>query len=461
MKALLDFIVDILKVPSVLVGVIALIGLIAQKKSAADTIKGTIKTILGFIVLGGGASVLLGSLNPLGDIFQQAFNVQGVVPNNEAIVSTALEKYGTATALIMAFGMVANIAIARFTRLKFIFLTGHHTFYMACMIAVILVVAGFEGAQLVLVGALTLGLIMAFFPFIAQPFMRDITGSDEVGFGHFGTVGYVLAGLVGRSLRGKSRSTEEMNLPKNLSFLRDSSVSIALTMMVIYLVLVIAAGQDFVQQEKFSNGQNFLVWAVIQAITFAAGVFIILQGVRLILAEIVPAFTGFSQKLVPNARPALDCPIVFPYAPNAVLVGFLASFAGGLIGLFILGQLHWVLILPGVVPHFFCGATAGVFGNAVGGRLGASIGAFLHGILITFLPVWLLPVLGDLGFANTTFSDADFGVVGIALGWLGGHAGRLAITAIVVGIVAALVVYNYAVPEKVSLDKQAEEKAKG
>ena len=461
MKALLDFIVDILKVPSVLVGVIALIGLIAQKKSAADTIKGTIKTILGFIVLGGGASVLLGSLNPLGDIFQQAFNVQGVVPNNEAIVSTALQQYGTATALIMAFGMVANIAIARFTRLKFIFLTGHHTFYMACMIAVILVVAGFEGVQLVLVGSLTLGLIMAFFPFIAQPFMRDITGSDEVGFGHFGTVGYVLAGLVGRSLRGKSRSTEEMNLPKNLSFLRDSSVSIALTMMVIYLVLVIAAGQDFVQQEKFSNGQNFLVWAVIQAITFAAGVFIILQGVRLILAEIVPAFTGFSQKLVPNARPALDCPIVFPYAPNAVLVGFLASFAGGLVGLFILGQLHWVLILPGVVPHFFCGATAGVFGNAVGGRLGASIGAFLHGILITFLPVWLLPVLGDLGFANTTFSDADFGVVGIVLGWLGGHAGRFAITAIVIGIVAALVVYNYAVPEKVSLDKQAEEKAKG
>jgi len=461
MKALLDFIVDILKVPSVLVGVIALIGLIAQKKSAADTIKGTIKTILGFIVLGGGASVLLGSLNPLGDIFKQAFDVQGVVPNNEAIVSAALQQYGTATALIMAFGMVANIAIARFTRLKFIFLTGHHTFYMACMIAVILVVAGFEGAQLVLVGSLTLGLIMAFFPFIAQPFMRDITGSDEVGFGHFGTVGYVLAGLVGRSLRGKSRSTEEMNLPKNLSFLRDSSVSIALTMMVIYLVLVIAAGQDFVQQEKFSNGQNFLVWAVIQAITFAAGVFIILQGVRLILAEIVPAFTGFSQKLVPNARPALDCPIVFPYAPNAVLVGFLASFAGGLIGLFILGQLHWVLILPGVVPHFFCGATAGVFGNAVGGRLGASIGAFLHGILITFLPVWLLPVLGDLGFANTTFSDADFGVVGIALGWLGSHAGRFAITAIVIGIVAALVVYNYAVPEKVSLDKQAEEKAKG
>ena len=447
MKAILDFTVDILKVPSVLVGVIALIGLIAQKKPAADVIKGTIKTILGFIVLSGGAAVLLGSLNPLGEIFQEAFHVQGVVPNNEAIVSAALGQYGTATALIMAFGMVANIAIARFTRLKFIFLTGHHTFYMACMIAVILVVAGFSGTLLVLVGSLTLGLIMAFFPYIAQPFMRDITGSDEVGFGHFGTVGYVLAGSVGRALRPmKSRSTEEMNLPKNLSFLRDSSVSIALTMMVIYLVLVIAAGQEFVQG-KFANGQNFLVWAVIQAITFAAGVFIILQGVRLILAEIVPAFTGFSQKLVPNARPALDCPIVFPYAPNAVLIGFLSSFAGGLIGLFILGKLNWVLILPGVVPHFFCGATAGVFGNAAGGRLGAIIGAFLHGVLITFLPVWLLPVLGELGFASTTFSDTDFGVVGIALGKIS-QTGQFTITALIIGIVAALVAYNYLVPAK-------------
>ena len=49
----LNFVVDILKVPSVLVGLIALIGLVAQKKSFSDVVKGTIKTILGFIVLGG------------------------------------------------------------------------------------------------------------------------------------------------------------------------------------------------------------------------------------------------------------------------------------------------------------------------------------------------------------------------------------------------------------------------
>ncbi|WP_411900548.1 PTS transporter subunit IIC, partial [Salmonella enterica] len=131
---------------------------------------------------------------------------------------------------------------------------------------------------------------------------------------------------------------------------------------------------------------------IIIAITFAAGIFSILQGCRLILEEIVPAFNDISEKLVTNARPALDGPVVYPYAPNAVLIGFLFSFLGGLVGLFMLGQMKLVLILPGVVPHSFTGATAGVFGNATGGRRGAMMAAFANGLLLTLLPVLLLPV---------------------------------------------------------------------
>ena len=447
-QKIIEFIADILKVPAVLVGLIAMVGLLAQRKSFTDTVKGTIKTILGFLVLGGGATVLISAITPLGLMFEQAFKLQGIVPNNEAIVSMALKKeYGTATALIMAFGMVANIVIARFTRLKYIFLTGHHTFYMACMISIILIVSGFQGWQLIFTGALVLGLIMAFFPALAQPQMRKITGNDDVAFGHFGTLGYVLAGWLGKAVGKGSRSTEEMSLPKNLSFLRDSSISISLTMMIIYLILAIFAGSDYVES-NLSNKDNYLVYAIIMAITFAAGVFIILQGVRLILAEIVPAFTGFSEKLVPNAKPALDCPVVFPYAPNAVLIGFLFSFLGGLVGLFVLGQLNAVLILPGVVPHFFCGATAGVFGNAMGGRRGAMLGAFANGLLVTFLPVVLLPVLGSLGFANTTFSDVDFCGVGILLGNMAKWFNKDVIMMIIVAIFALLVVYNYVAKPK-------------
>lgn len=453
-QEIIKFIVDILKVPSILVGLIAMIGLIAQRKPLTDIIKGTIKTILGFLVLSGGAALLLTSLTPLGQIFEQAFHLQGIIPNNEAIVSMALNEYGASTALIMAFGMVANIVVARFTRLKYIFLTGHHTFYMACMIGIILTVAGFDGWQLVFTGSLSLGLVMAFFPALAQPQMRKITGSDDVAFGHFGTLGYVLAGWIGCAAGKGSRSTEEMNLPKNLSFLRDSSISISLTMMVIYLILAICAGSEYIES-SLSKGDNYLVYSIIQAITFAAGVFIILQGVRLILAEIVPAFTGFSEKLVPNAKPALDCPVVFPYAPNAVLIGFLSSFVGGLVGLFVLGKLDLVLILPGVVPHFFCGATAGVFGNAMGGRRGAILGAFANGLLITFLPVVLLPVLGALGFANTTFSDTDFCGVGIVLGYMAKYLSREMIMGVIVTLFALLVIYNYTVKPRKSTPKEA------
>lgn len=447
MQGLLNFLVDILKVPAILVGLIALVGLLAQKKAFPDVVKGTIKTVLGFIVLGGGAALLLTSLEPLGGIFKEAFHVQGIIPNNEAIVSLSLKEYGEATAYIMAFGMVANILVARFTRLKFIFLTGHHTFYMACMVAIILSVAGFTGLSLIFTGSLTMGLIMAIFPAIAHRYMKKITGDDSVGFGHFGTVGYVLSGWIGGLVGKGSKSTEEMNLPKNLGFLRDSSISISLTMMIIYTILCLCAGPEYIQS-TYSAGQNYIVYSIIMGITFAGGVFIILQGVRLILAEIVPAFTGFSEKLVPNAKPALDCPIVYPYAPNAVLIGFLFSFLGGLVGLFFLGQMGWALILPGVVPHFFTGATAGVFGNATGGRRGAMVGAFANGLLITFLPVALLPVLGALGFANTTFSDADFGVVGILLGNMAQYMSKEVIMASIVGVFLLLVGYNYFGPKK-------------
>lgn len=120
MKSILDFIVDILSQPAILVAFIALIGLLVQKKPASVVTTGTIKTILGFLILSAGAGVVVQSLEPFGKIFQHAFGVQGVVPNNEAIISIALEKYGTTAALIMVFGMIVNILIARFTNLKYI-----------------------------------------------------------------------------------------------------------------------------------------------------------------------------------------------------------------------------------------------------------------------------------------------------------------------------------------------------
>ncbi|MEH7011493.1 PTS ascorbate transporter subunit IIC [Neobacillus niacini] len=452
-ERILKLLMDILSTPAVLVALISLVGLIILKKPASDIVKGTTKTFLGFLVISAGAGIIVGSLDPFGKMFQEAFNVTGVVPNNEAIVAMALTKYGSATAFIMFFGMLANILIARFTRLKYIFLTGHHTLYMACMLAVILVVSGLKGVPLIIVGSLALGLIMAVFPAICQPFMRKITGNDNVGFGHFSSLGYVLSGLVGKVVGKGSRSTEEIKFPKGLGFLRDSSVTISLTMVILYVIIALFAGPSYVEKE-LSGGTHYIVFSIIQGVTFAAGVFVILSGVRLVLAEIVPAFKGISTKLVPNSKPALDCPIVFPYAPNAVLIGFFCSFLGGIVGMAILGFAGAVIILPGVVPHFFTGATAGVFGNATGGVRGATIGSFANGLLITFLPVFLMPVLGDLGFASTTFSDADFAASGILLGNIANSFGATGVTVTVVGLVVLAVVFGFFKKNKAASDSQ-------
>ena len=405
---------DVLSEPAVLVGLIALIGLIAQKKPVTECIKGTVKTIMGFVILGAGATLVVNSLGDFATIFQHAFGIKGVVPNNEAIVSIAQQSFGKEMAMIMFFAMLVNILIARLTPWKFIFLTGHHTLFMSMMVAAILSAGGMSGIPLIAVGSLVVGVTMVLFPALAHPYMKQITGSDDVALGHFSTCSYVLAGWIGARFGNKAHSSEEVQVPKSLLFLRDTPVAISFTMGIIFLITSAFAGPEFVA--SVAKGKHWFMFSLMQSITFAAGVYVILQGVRMVIAEIVPAFKGISDKLVPNAKPALDCPIVFPYAPNAVLIGFLSSFAAGLAGMVLLYLLGLTVIIPGVVPHFFVGAAAGVFGNATGGRRGALLGAFANGLLITFLPVFLLPVLGDLGFANTTFSDADFGVVGILLG---------------------------------------------
>ena len=437
MQSVIDILLDIFTQPSVVVALIALIGLIAQRKSFSDTLKGTVRTLVGFLVLAAGAGVVVGSLDAFGTMFQHAFNVQGVVPNNEAIVAQALLDYGSAAALIFFFGMIVNIVLAATTRFKYIYLSGHVAFYIAAMIAIILGVAGFSAVQVVIWGSLMQGIYMVVSPSLVQPFMRKVTSGDTVALGHTGNGGIALSGLVATLVRGKgnSKSTEEMTFPKGLGFLRDTTVVIALSMAVIYIVVGIFAGPYYIETE-LSNGQNFIVFLIMQAATFSAGVFVILAGVRVVLAEIIPAFKGISEKLVKDAKPALDVPIVFTFAPNAVLIGFLSSFVGGVVGMVGMVAMGTTIIIPGVVAHFMTGAAAGVIGNAASGRRGAMIGAFVNGVAITFLPLFLLPVLGGMGLSNATFSDSDYGVVGLLLGGLDSAGGQVSI---IVGIVVSLV----------------------
>lgn len=428
--AILDFIgLQILNVPAYLIGIIAAVGLIALRRSAGQVVGGALKATLGFLILGAGAGIVVASLAPLGALVQDVTGMQGVVPTNEAIVAIAAAEYGATSAYLLVLGFIVMLLLARFTPLKYIFLTGHHMVFMAILLAVVLSVGFGDDLQwlVVIIGAVLLGVIMVVMPAFAHPWMKRITGDDTIAMGHFSTAGYIAAGAVGQAVGRKSHSTEKINFPKSLSFLRDSMVSTALSMVLIYLVfavwaLIVLPAEDAYAIFGAADGGAFIMAAVMQALMFGVGVAVILYGVRTLLGELIPAFEGIASKVVPGAKPALDIPVVFPFAPNAVLFGFISSFVGGVVALILIAV--WLgpvwglaLILPGMVPHFFTGGGAGVFGNATGGRLGTFLGAFVNGIIITILPAFLMLVMGAvLGAGNTTFGDADFGWFGILIG---------------------------------------------
>ncbi|MBV2365637.1 PTS ascorbate transporter subunit IIC [Streptomonospora nanhaiensis] len=458
--AVAQFIVnEILSIPAYMVGLITAVGLIALRRSVGQVVGGGIKAVLGFLLIGAGADLVVAALDPLGVMIQGAAGAQGVVPTNEAIVAIAQDRFGAQVAWIMIAGFALSLVLARFTPLHYVFLTGHHTLFMATLLTMVLATTDLPTVVTVALGAVLLAVVMVSLPALAQPWTRRVGGDGKIAIGHFGTLGYVAAGATGQLVGRTSRSTEEMKLPEGLRFLRDSMVATALSMVLIYLVVALvywarqgtAAALDMFEPAQGLDPTigHFLMQSVMQGLQFGIGVAVILYGVRTILGELVPAFQGIAERIVPGAVPALDAPIVFPFAQNAVLIGFISSFVGGLATLAVMAlainpAFGLALILPGLVPHFFTGGAAGVYGNATGGRRGAVAGAFVNGVLITLLPALLLGVLGDFGSANTTFGDADFGWFGMAIGYAfragDGIGVVLALVLAVVLLAAAIVV---------------------
>ncbi|HGY1387521.1 TPA: PTS ascorbate transporter subunit IIC [Streptococcus pyogenes] len=443
MEALLSFIRDILKEPAFLMGLIAFAGLVALKTPAHKVLTGTLGPILGYLMLAAGAGVIVANLDPLAKLIEHGFSITGVVPNNEAVTSVAQKILGVETMSILVVGLLLNLAFARFTRFKYIFLTGHHSFFMACLLSAVLGAVGFKGSLLIILGGFLLGAWSAISPAIGRQYTLKVTDGDEIAMGHFGSLGYYLSAWFGSKVGKDSKDTEDLQISEKWSFLRNTTISTGLIMVIFYLVATVASVlRNASVTEELAAGQNPFIFAIKSGLTFAVGVAIVYAGVRMILADLIPAFQGIANKLIPNAIPAVDCAVFFPYAPTAVIIGFASSFVGGLLGMLILGVAGGVLIIPGMVPHFFCGAM---------------IGAFANGLLLAFLPAMLLPVLGKLGFSNTTFGDVDFGVLGILLGRLGTSIGQIGIYLVVAVLAIVLVLPNFLSKSQEAINNVSEE----
>ncbi len=127
MEMVLEFLRDVLSQPALLIGIMSCIGLIALKRPFHKVMTGTLKPILGYLMLAAGAGVIVNNLDPLGKMIEHGFHITGVVPNNEAIVAVAQKVLGVETMSILVVGLLMNLCIARFTKFKYVFLTGHHS----------------------------------------------------------------------------------------------------------------------------------------------------------------------------------------------------------------------------------------------------------------------------------------------------------------------------------------------
>lgn len=388
--------------PAILLGTVVLIGLLLQKKTASQVITGTIKAMIGYLIIDAGSGIVVGSLSVFEPMWAEVFGLEAAEISNYMGQSAFNAEFGSAVTLAMTLGFLINVLLARFTKFKYIYLTGHMMFWTTTIFAGVAVQAtgGDIGYwQLVLFLTVIMGLYWTLQPAITQPIVRKITGQDNIALGHTSAAAGLVGALFGRLFGNKEQNAEEMEMPKGLDFLRDNNVITSLTMGLLFLVgsiiLMIQGTPGALEIMELSGNQNFMVYSLLEALTFAAGIAVILFGVRMFVGEIVPAFRGIANKVVPGAKPALDAPVLYTYSPNSVILGFVGAFVGALIWLVVLGNTVGYVFVPTMIVLFFHGAVGGIFGNETGGVRGALIGGFMTATLVAWgqfvMVTYLLP----------------------------------------------------------------------
>lgn len=416
---LMYFISNILSEPAFLIGMVTLVGLAVQKKKVSTIVSATIKTMVGFMIIVTGAQSMGMSLLPLQPMIQHIFGMGTEVMSIDSAVGQSMATIGGEAALIFAFGFMINVLIARFTKYKFIHLSAHVSFFYAGLIAALLKVGtSLSPVMVILIGSILLGLYLTFTCAYMNTLMKNVKGGEGFTIGHSSSIGCLISAGLGKLFGNKDKDLEEMKLPKGFEFLRETNIALSVLMTVIFLLVSLIAGPSFVTS-KISGGKDIVTYSILNGLKFGLWITVIVTGVRMMLADIVPAFHGISEKLVPNAKPGLDIPLLFPSYPTSVIVGFLSSLIAGLIGMSILGVMKFpVVVFPALIPTFFTGAITAIFGNSTGGRRGAIIGSFVNGLILIFGQALLIPYIGGYEPIMRVLCETDYAFYGPIVGWI-------------------------------------------
>ncbi len=375
----MDFITNqILKNPPVLLGLIAMIGLLLQRKPIAEVIKGTLTAAFGMVILSAGVNMLVGAIAPINTAVQTQMGVS-VTEGLSDVTFTA--EYGGTVGLAMFLGLIIHLLIARFTPVKTIFLTGHMLWWFPFIVVAGGVEAGMKGTALIIFGAVLSALYWSFMPWIMRRYVWDATGDESFLIGHPTGILSIVSGFVAKRVGNKAKSTEDLKVPEGFSFFREISITGALVMFIMNIVIALIA------PVLVPEGGNMFMFAVNAGLNFGAGLLIMLYGVRLLINQIVPAFQGIAEKVVPGAIPAFDVPILFNYRPNAVIIGFIVGMITSTIFVVIANSFNvfGVLLVPLVITSFFELGGAAVIGEGQGGLRGSIIGTTVAALVMVIL----------------------------------------------------------------------------
>lgn len=419
---ILTIITDVFQTPAIFISLIACVGLILQKKSAEDVIKGTFKAMIGILVLNAGVAIISDSLTPLITAIASMFPEAGAGAQLADYGEFMITK-GTEIGLVMVIGFLLNVVIARFTKVKTVYMTGHMMFFYAMLWVAIGVESNLSGGVLVAFGTFCYLISTIIFPYLLLDDIQNLTGAKNFTVGHSAAMYCLLGARFGQLIGKPEEDAEKLNMPKGMGFLKDTTLVAGFIMILVYIIVFFMVSADI---RTSVYGTNPITTILTQGMTFAGGMIVLLQGARLMMAEIVPSFKGISDRLVPGAIPALDIPLVFPYGSNSLMIGFVVSLVVSLITMFAINMsgMSAFVVLPATIACYFDVAPSAIFANNRGGVKAAVIWSALAGVVMMIIVTIAMPYLANtagtflqqLGANEESIFVVVFSYIGRAVG---------------------------------------------
>lgn len=410
---------NILTKPQFFIGFMVLLGYLLLRRPWYDVVSGTIKAIVGFMILQAGSGGLVVSFRPILVGLRDKFNLHAMVIDpyfgQNAVQAGVKEVFGkpfSHVVLLLAIAFITNlilVRLSRITKLRSVFTTGHVQLQQAAtaywLILFALPALKVNDTKLIIVMALVLGLYWAVGSNLLVKYSQELTDGAGFTIAHQQMFGIALFTWLAEKMakrdraKGKtsSKRIEDIELPGWMSIFNDNMVATGVLMLIFFGGILLALGKPFLVQAKFMKpNQNFFFYIVETSLKFAVYLAILQLGVRTFISELTQSFKGISDKLLPGAVPGVDCAISYNFgSPNAITIGFLAGAIGQAIAIITLIALKSpVLVVAGFVPVFFDNATIGVYANNKGGLKATLIFPFIAGLCQVFGSAFIASFVG-------------------------------------------------------------------